>query len=202
MSNSRRSFTKDMNQLYLLAFLLTGDQVAAERCLVTGLEDCVEGNAAFKGWARAWSKRTIIRNAIKMIAPTPNRAGNALPVCREEAKSKADTLIATVTRLAAFDRFVLVIAVLEGYSDRDCSALLRSTLEEVTEARIRALHAIAAPTKASSAAAQASSRQGRGVISRNHSFRMKIRSSVSFTIVNSVIHAICYSRRAFADKHV
>jgi hypothetical protein len=197
MGDSRRVFPKNMSQLYLLAFLLTTDQVAAERCLVTGLEDCVEGNAAFKGWARAWSKRTIIKNAIEMMAPTPNQAENALPICPGvDATSKAEALIAAVTRLAAFDRFVFVIAVLEGYSDRDCSALLHSTLEEVAKARARTLQAIAKPSEASHKSTQASSRPGRGVISRNHSLCMKTRRAVSLTVVMAVIHAICHSRQS------
>lgn len=44
----RKLFTEDMNDLYLLAFLLTGNRGNAERCFVAGLADCVDGNPVFK----------------------------------------------------------------------------------------------------------------------------------------------------------
>jgi len=44
--------------------------------------------------------------------------------------------------LQPLDRFVFVMSVLEGYADRECSALLGCTPAEVVEARIRALQAI------------------------------------------------------------
>lgn len=39
----RKLFTEHMNSLYLLAFLLTGNQGDAERSFVAGLADCVDG---------------------------------------------------------------------------------------------------------------------------------------------------------------
>jgi len=44
--------------------------------------------------------------------------------------------------LQPLDRFVFVMSVLEGYADRECSALLGCTPAEVVEARIRALQVI------------------------------------------------------------
>ncbi|HEV2728761.1 MAG TPA: hypothetical protein VGV15_01915, partial [Terriglobales bacterium] len=38
-----RIFEEDMNRLYMLAFLLTGDHSAAEKCFVRGMEDSVKG---------------------------------------------------------------------------------------------------------------------------------------------------------------
>ena len=37
-------FNEDLKELYQLSFLLTRDPAKAERCLVSGLEDCVSGN--------------------------------------------------------------------------------------------------------------------------------------------------------------
>src|SRR5215831_21083702 len=65
----QKIFTEDMDDLHLLAFLLTADQDKAEECFVSGLEDSIDGNPVFRDWARSWSKRTIIKNAIKAVAP-------------------------------------------------------------------------------------------------------------------------------------
>src|SRR5215469_18242139 len=68
-------FTEDMTGLHLLAFLLSADTDKAEQCFVAGLESSIAGNPVFQQWARSWSKRAIIKNAIKMIAPTPGQPG-------------------------------------------------------------------------------------------------------------------------------
>src|SRR6478736_10255988 len=73
----QRIFTEDMVGLHRLAFLLTADQAKAEQCFVAGLEESIRGNPVFRQWARAWSKRAIIQNAIKMIAPVPPVNGAA-----------------------------------------------------------------------------------------------------------------------------
>jgi hypothetical protein len=40
-------FNEDLKELYQLSFLLTRDPAKAERCLVSGLEDCATGNPVF-----------------------------------------------------------------------------------------------------------------------------------------------------------
>src|ERR1700752_4953695 len=67
-----RIFDENMNSLYLLAFLLTADHGKAEQCFVSGLEDAVEGNPVFRGWAHSWARRTIIQNAVRLISPRPD----------------------------------------------------------------------------------------------------------------------------------
>ena len=62
-------FADDENALYLLSLLLTADGSKAEKCFVAGLEDSIQGNPVFKEWARSWSKRMIVKNAIRMISP-------------------------------------------------------------------------------------------------------------------------------------
>ncbi len=137
----QRIFTEEMHGLHLLAFLLTGDEQKAEQCFVAGLEESVRGNAVFKQWARSWSKRAIIKNAIKTISPAPGRrdpAGDAAAGSWTE-DSKGNILVAAVTRLEPFDRFVLVMTVLEGYSVPECAALLGSPAQVVARAKSRAL---------------------------------------------------------------
>lgn len=133
-----RIFKNDMNRLYLLSLLLTGDHRMAEKCFVRGLEDSAKGSV-FKEWAESWARRTIIRNAIQLIRPRSSdrhttRTGHG--VVTEPAR------IAAVVELPAFDRFVFVMAVLEDYSDQECSLLLDCSRDEVMAARRQAFEQV------------------------------------------------------------
>jgi DNA-directed RNA polymerase specialized sigma24 family protein len=137
-----RIFDKDINSLYLLSLLLTGDHEKAEQCFVAGLEDATGRNRVFKEWARSWARRVIIQNALRMIDPRPATGNGVLNSISGEATEKPSTErleIAAVLRLQAFDRFVFVMSVLEDYSPQDCSVLLGCTRRDVLAARIRAL---------------------------------------------------------------
>lgn len=131
-------FKNDMDRLYLLSFLLTGDHQLAERCFVRGLEDSAKG-PVFKEWAESWARRTIIRNAIQAVRPRPID-GNTTNV-RQGVTEPAR--IAAIVELSTFARFVFVMAVLEGYSDQECSLFLNCTRDEVIAARTRALEQLA-----------------------------------------------------------
>jgi hypothetical protein len=67
----RRVFHEETDSLYRLAFLLTADSEKAEQCLVSGLEDSVNGSAVFKEWTHSWARRTIFQNAVRTINPRP-----------------------------------------------------------------------------------------------------------------------------------
>lgn len=129
-------FNDDMAGLHRLAYLLTADQAKAEQCFVAGLEESINGNPVFKQWARTWSKRAIIHNAIKMIAPTPLQK-NA-PANRPQDEN-SDNIAANIASWAPFDRFVFVMAVLEGYSLRECATLLGTPVQDVITAKSAAL---------------------------------------------------------------
>ena len=133
-------FHQDMDVLYWLALTLTSDESKAEQCFVSGLDDCVSGNSVFKEWARAWSRRVVIKNAIRLMAPRPDTAFPAR-VIRQEEKPRTEAEAATVTlaRLASFDRFAYVMSVLEGYADHDCASLLGCSSKDLAPARLRAL---------------------------------------------------------------
>lgn len=142
-----RIFDEDMNGLYLLSFLLTADRGKAERCLVSGFEDAVEGNAVFKEWARSWARRAIIQNAVRLIDPRPAEASDSSLFSSVNSSDKPlsagqQVEIAAVLALEPFDRFVYVITVLEHYSDQDCSLLLGCARRDVLAARTRALRQI------------------------------------------------------------
>jgi DNA-directed RNA polymerase specialized sigma24 family protein len=139
-----RIFQKDMDRLYLLSFLLTGDHSVAEQCFVGGLHMSQEGNPVFKEWAESWARRTIIRNAIRMIRPRPTEGSSTSPAggrTTGDAVTEAAE-IAAVVELPAFERFAFVMSVLERYSDQECSLLLNCTRGDVFAARTRALQQI------------------------------------------------------------
>jgi DNA-directed RNA polymerase specialized sigma24 family protein len=123
-----------MDRLYRLSLLLTADPELAEKCFVRGLEDSRTGNPVFKEWARSWARRTIITNAIRMVGPRP---GVSQPVPQDVNGLSAE--LAAVLGLDPFDRFVFVMSVLEGYSDRDCRLLLDCSSSDIGQARARAL---------------------------------------------------------------
>jgi DNA-directed RNA polymerase specialized sigma24 family protein len=132
-------FEDRLDHLFTLALLLTADRSRAEQCVVAGLEDCLHANAVFREWAHSWARRTVVKNAIRIISPS---------TLRNEAKTAAgipepDTLADAITSLKPFDRFVYVLSVLEKYSDRECSMLLECAVERVMAARTRALQALA-----------------------------------------------------------
>jgi len=135
-----RIFESQMKPLYLLAFLLTGDQTLAEQCFVGGLHISQEGNHVFREWAESWARRAIILNAIRMVRPRqtadqtqPAKDRSAWPEMVKGAE------MGDLVDLPTFERFVFVMSVLEGYSDQECSLHLGCVRGEVVAARSRAL---------------------------------------------------------------
>src|SRR5437588_545229 len=120
-----RIFYQEVDELYQLSFLLTGDHEKAEHCFVFGLENSVKGNRVFKEWARSWAHRAIIQCAVRVINPRPMEEGSPLNSNSSgNAWAEEQGEIAAVLELRPFERFVYVMSVLERYSDQDCSVLL------------------------------------------------------------------------------
>lgn len=135
-------FEADMNRLYRLSFLLTGDELVAERCFLGGLQMAQEGTPVFKDWAEAWARRMIILNAIRVFHPrsildTSESFGRLIGDC-----ATLRTEIAEIVKFPVFERFAFVMSVLEGYSDHECSLHLGCTRATVAEARVRAFERI------------------------------------------------------------
>lgn len=109
-----------------------------------GWTDSIHGNLVFKQWARAWSKRTIIQNAVKMMAPVPEQpAAEAVSTQMQIADEPENPLVALVMQWATFERFVFVMSVLEGYSIRECSVLLACRDQDVITAKSLVLQRLA-----------------------------------------------------------
>jgi hypothetical protein len=143
-----RVFREDMGSLHLLSFLLTADHEKAEKCFVSGLDDCIEGNNVFREWARSWARRAIVQNAVRMLAPR-QEAPTEVPAPVDSGyyefapTPEANTAITNILKLRDFDRFVFVLSVLEKYSDQESSALLGCSRQDVRKARRRGLQQLA-----------------------------------------------------------
>jgi DNA-directed RNA polymerase specialized sigma24 family protein len=144
-----RVFNENLDSLYQLAYLLTGDAGKAEHCFVAGLEHSSNANNVFKDWARSWAKRVIIKNAIRALQPHPADSDSSLPAGVVSEQSKLRVIrdghleIDSVLALEDFERFVFVMTVLERYSDHVAALLIGCSIEEIRTARTCALEEIA-----------------------------------------------------------
>lgn len=143
-----RIFKDDMDSLYSLSLMLAADPEKAERLFVSGLDDCAAGNPVFKEWARSWARRSIVKNAVRLIAPGPANADTASSTgVSNDGTSRAvpglPAEICALLGLSAFERFAFILSVLEGYSDQDSALLLGCTRLELIRARVRAEREIA-----------------------------------------------------------
>lgn len=142
-----RLFTENMDSLYFLAFLLTGDHEKAEQCFVAGLEDSLRSNHVFAGWAHLWAKQAVIKNAVHLLQPHP---ASAEPELANASAAEASLLsiqnayfeVGDVLALESFARFVFVLSVLEQYSQCECALLLGTSFKEVRNVRVRAIEQV------------------------------------------------------------
>ena len=136
-----RIFKEDMQSLYSLSLMLAANPDKAEQLFVSGLDDAA-GTPVFKEWARAWARRTIVKNAVRLIAPEVDHANvSNAPVSMDAAIMSLPELpaeIHAVLGLGAFERFAFILSALEGYSDQDSALLLGCTRQALIAARVRA----------------------------------------------------------------
>jgi len=141
-------FDQDLNGLYQLSFLLTGNHQKGERCFVSGIEDCAKENHVFREWARAWAKRVIVENAIRELNPRRKHStSSSIPILfsrnRLSRSPSGHFDVDSVLGLADFERFVFVLCVLEHYREHECALLLGCSASEVRDARTRAIAGLA-----------------------------------------------------------
>jgi DNA-directed RNA polymerase specialized sigma24 family protein len=139
-----RIFAEQMNELYVLSFLLTANHEAAEQGFLNALSDCYRATHVFKDWANSWSRRAVIQNAIQRIQPGKHVPARAPFDQTSEAAALPEngSPLPAVLGLAPFDRFAFVLSVLERYSDHEVKTLLDCTRQDVVQARSRALKQI------------------------------------------------------------
>jgi DNA-directed RNA polymerase specialized sigma24 family protein len=141
-------FNEDLNALYQLSFLLTGDHQKGERCFVAGIEDCAKENRVFREWARAWAKRVIAENAFRELNPRRSQSKSSpLPTVFSHNQQPSGPIehfdVEAVLWLPDFERFVFVLCVLEHYRERECALLLGCSASAVRDARTRAIEELA-----------------------------------------------------------
>ena len=137
-------FSADINNLYSLALVLTRSHEAAQQCFLAALEDCRVGSAVFPEWARSWSRRMVIKNAIRLLDPALKGVDGEANAAGETIAAEMDASVSPYLQARPFDRFVFVISVLEGFTIRESAALLGCSPREVEQARLRVLQQIAA----------------------------------------------------------
>jgi DNA-directed RNA polymerase specialized sigma24 family protein len=131
---------QELKPLYVLAFLLTANHEKAERCFVTTAEQVLSEPLVFESWARSWTKRCLIKNAIAMVSPTSADSNEKRDLWRAgQHKTRGDDEIDMVTRIQPLERFVFVMSILERYPDQECALLIGCTPRTVAKARMRAL---------------------------------------------------------------
>ena len=128
-------FDEDLNGLYQLAFLLTGDHQKGERCVVAGIDDCARENRVFREWARVWAKRVIAENAIRELNPrwkysSSSSVPAAFPNYHHLGGPSGHFDRDSILGLADFERFVFVLCVLEHYREHECALLLGCSARE------------------------------------------------------------------------
>lgn len=136
-------FLQHLDRLYQLALILTGDEVRAEKCFLAAFETCVHGSPVFKEAAVSWSRRSVIKTAIRLMLPVASDPPRPHLVGYDSnLKLDYDASLKRVHELSPFDRFVFVMSVLERYSDHDCALLLGCSSSDILPARIRAFQQI------------------------------------------------------------
>jgi hypothetical protein len=127
----------EVTRLYLLSFLLTADKVLAEKCFSNAMDDFVASRGVtLADWAGSAGRAAVILRAVQTMRPTPKRvhSWSFVPGSRPLVTVEHQPFSA-ITGLGAFERFVFVIAVLEGYSAEECAAFLECGLSDVAAPR-------------------------------------------------------------------
>ena len=132
-------FENEMDSLYSLALLLTGERAVAEACFLSALDDCRAATNVLAGWALSWSRRAIVKDAIRRLNPAPSRDAHSVAPGQVP---DATGIFAHVLDLGSFERFVFAMAALERYSVHECAALLNCNPHEVKQARLQALQSM------------------------------------------------------------
>lgn len=129
-------FLDKMNQLYQLAFLLTGSHEQAHESMISGLETSSQSNPVFREWALHWAKRVVIKHAIHLVDPIPQQSTAPSFHLFQQISEPAAMTASQILSLPDFERFVLVTSILERYSDKDIALLLNCLPQQIEQARV------------------------------------------------------------------
>ncbi len=149
-------FQEQRNVLGRLAFLITGDQAAAEQAVVHACEMTIQGNSPFRDWLFEWAKAATIASAISHgteairiceAAYKDRRCPHAEHLSQDDAEERAaslDLILAAdaQTLIAELDplcRAVLVLRVAIRSSIQDCALRLNVSRAAVLAANCHAM---------------------------------------------------------------
>ena len=141
-------FTGEITELLRLALHLTADAEKAEICLILAMRDCFESGTVSREWLSRWARRLVVRNAIRLVLGTESEIYEdsesifCLPASDDLRDSLRDSV--AIFQLDDFDRLAFVICVFERYSPLDCALLLRTKLNDVKAAIVRAKNQVLA----------------------------------------------------------
>jgi hypothetical protein len=146
----QRLFAREMTDLLRLSLHLTADAERAETCLILAMKECFDNGAVSKEWAHIWARRTVVRNAIRLVLGAERAIpidiyGEAEPdfhLQPSEYRIEALRDSLEILALPDFDRLVFVICVLERYPILDCALLLKRSPKDVNNARVRAINQV------------------------------------------------------------
>jgi len=137
---SYASVIEEMQSLYLLSFLLTTDHDKAKQCLVSAIGECAEWIGVFMDCARLWTRRAVLKRASQLIMPAPEHADSESRISLKKRATWVNNIpFAPILLLDTFERFVVVMSIVEGQSDEECAILLRCSRRDVMMARVLAL---------------------------------------------------------------
>ena len=135
-------FAEQNTDLLRLSLHLTADAEKAESCLILAMRDCFFRSSVSKDRVRAWARRMVMRNAIRLVWGTPNdilgESGFEFHLQPSDFPVEALRESVAILTLPDLDRLAFVICVLERYSILDCAVLLRKAPQEVYNAIVRA----------------------------------------------------------------
>lgn len=131
---------RDLQSLYLLAFLLTGNHEKAEQCFGMTVEEAYKEPTVFKDRARYWVKRSLVKNSVRIVSPMSGKSSERRDLWTlGEHDGSPGGKINAVTQLPSLERFVFVLSILERYSHWECSVLLTCSTKKVAQLQTQAL---------------------------------------------------------------
>ena len=137
-------FESERLSLQRLALLLTVNSQSARRCLMGAFRDCIACSSVSKEWVLSWTRRMVVRNAIRLVMGTKGQSsvteddadGGSVPFFQDDSRGAIEES-GLICNLPELDRFVFVMCILERYSTHDCALLLARSLREISEAQRR-----------------------------------------------------------------
>jgi hypothetical protein len=134
-----RIFAQQLNSLYKLAFLLTTKHSLAEQCTIASLDEALTVNGISKASAESWSKRAVIKNALRIVRREFFKTEMTLQGPEASKDEFTGWPFNAIISLQPLERFVFVVSILEKIPDCECSQLFGCAATEIVPARIRAL---------------------------------------------------------------